>query len=95
MKGFYCARRELARNYSLRIWIDTPATERLRRGIERDGESARHRWEAEWMPAEELYVAAHRPDLAAEMVLDGSGQIPHNIETQFIYVSGGLILLGD
>ena len=40
-------------------------------GIERDGEAARSRWVDEWMPAEDAYVSAMRPDAAAMLVIDG------------------------
>ena len=41
------------------------------RGIERDGGAARSRWIDEWMPAEDVYVAAMRPDAAAMLVVGG------------------------
>ena len=40
-------------------------------GIERDGVAARSRWVDEWMPAEDAYVSAIRPDAAAMLVIDG------------------------
>lgn len=35
--------------------------------------AARSRWTDEWMPAEDAYVAAMRPDAAAMLVVDGQG----------------------
>ncbi|MFZ5827233.1 MAG: uridine kinase family protein [Bacillota bacterium] len=73
LEGVYTMRQELAPFYDVRIWVETPYSLRLHRGLERDGEGARHQWEAEWMPAEERYARLHRPDTAAHLVLDGTG----------------------
>ena len=69
--GVYLLRAELRRYASVLIWVETPREVRLARGIERDGEAARSRWTDEWMPAEDAYVAAMRPDAAAMLVVDG------------------------
>ncbi len=55
------------------IWVECPHQLRLERGIERDGEHMRGVWTQEWMPAEDRYVEEERPDLRADLVLDGSG----------------------
>lgn len=56
---------------ALRIWVDTPRAERLRRGIERDGEHMRGFW-AWWMAAEDEYVATERPFAHADVIVDGT-----------------------
>ena len=61
---------EVSRASESAIWIETSPEVRLRRGLERDGEAARPQWEA-WMAAEEAYRRRERPDLAADVVLDG------------------------
>ena len=71
VEGVYVLRTELRRYASVSIWVETPREVRLDRGIERDGEAARSRWIDEWMPAEDAYVAAMRPDAAATLVVDG------------------------
>ena len=71
--GVYLLRAELRHYASVLIWVETPREVRLARGIERDGEAARSRWTDEWMPAEDAYVAAMRPDAAAMLVVDGQG----------------------
>lgn len=73
LEGVYSLRKELAGFYTFRIWVESPRTLRLARGIARDGEEARPLWEQEWMPAEDRYVQAHRPDSIANMVIDGTG----------------------
>jgi uridine kinase len=73
VEGIYTTRKELWRQYDFRVWVDSPRSIRLSRGIARDGESVRHVWETEWMPAEDRYSAMQRPDLQADMVIDGSG----------------------
>ena len=52
------------------IWIETPREECLRRGLERDGEGMRVRWER-WMFEEDAYVARERPELHADTVVPG------------------------
>jgi uridine kinase len=65
------ASREAFRPYlTYAIWIETSAEVRLQRGLERDGAAARAQWET-WMAAEDAYRQRERPDLAADLVLDG------------------------
>lgn len=45
--------------------------QRLKRGLERDGEDARQMWEDNWMVHEDLYVDAQRPQERANLVVDG------------------------
>jgi uridine kinase len=71
VEGVYSTRRELADFYDLRIWVACPREIRLARGLARDGESMRDRWEREWMPLEDIYVQRHRPDETADLVVSG------------------------
>jgi uridine kinase len=72
-----CALHRLLRDaYDLRIWVDAPRDVRLARGVARDGEGARRRWEDVWMPNEERYVERDDPVSAAHLVVDGSGHRP-------------------
>lgn len=68
---------------ALRIWVDCPRPLRLRRGIERDGESLREFWQW-WMAAEDAYVATESPHLHADLVVDGDPHVPHDPETQHV-----------
>lgn len=73
VEGVYSSSEMLAPYFDLRLWVDCPYDVRLARGLARDGEEMRNRWVQEWMPAEDAYVAAERPDERAELVLDGRG----------------------
>jgi hypothetical protein len=43
-------------------------------------------WENDWMIAEDLYIEEHRPCEHADLVVDSSGEIPHDLEQEYIYV---------
>jgi len=61
VEGVSTCRGELSGLYDLRIWVECSRSERLKRGIERDGESASRKWEGDWMPAEDRYARGHGP----------------------------------
>ena len=73
VEGVGSSRIELAPFYDLRIWVDCPRQLRLNRGIARDGEHSRARWELDWMPSEDRYLAEHRPDNNADVIVSGTG----------------------
>jgi hypothetical protein len=54
-----------------RIWVEAPADIRLARGIERDGESARHRWLA-WMEEERAFFSRDGTRQRADLVVNGA-----------------------
>jgi uridine kinase len=72
VEGIYSSRRELADLYDFRIWVDTPRETRLARGLARDGEQARKKWEEDWMPCEDRYILEHRPQDHADAVVNGA-----------------------
>jgi len=75
----YTLQHELRALYELAIWIDCPRPIRLARGIARDGEAARTRWERDWMPAEDHYIATDRPQLTADFFVtnaDPTARVP-------------------
>jgi uridine kinase len=71
VEGVYMLRPELRDAYDFRVWIDCPRHVRLARGIARDGEGARSRWEDDWMPCEDRYVAKCRPMASADVIVSG------------------------
>jgi uridine kinase len=73
VEGVYSMSELLYRYFDYTIWVDCSYDVRLRRGVERDGEGMRAMWVEHWMPAEDRYVEAERPDAKADLVLDGSG----------------------
>jgi uridine kinase len=77
VEGIYCTRRELATFYQLRVWVDCPSDIRLCRGLERDGEAARARWELDWMPSEDRYSTSHNPAGRAHIIVDGTVPLSH------------------
>jgi uridine kinase len=71
VEGVYSSRRELAALYDMRLWVECPREQRLSRGLERDGETARRRWVKDWMPSEDRYVEEHRPHESADAIVNG------------------------
>ena len=84
VEGVYALRTELAASYDFTIWLECPRDIRLTRGIARSGEKIREIWENDWMVAEDLYRAAHRPDTRASLVVDSSGVLQHDPEHEFV-----------
>ncbi|EJS68365.1 uridine kinase family protein [Bacillus wiedmannii] len=74
IEGVYAARQELAEMYDLKIWVNCPRETRIKRGIARDGETARDMWENNWMVAEDMYVESHKPHEFADFIIDGINQ---------------------
>ena len=72
VEGIYSSRRELASFYDLRVWVDCPRELRLTRGLQRDGEAARRKWEQDWMPSEDRYIREHQPQEYAHVVVNGA-----------------------
>ncbi len=52
----------------LRVWVEAPAEERLRRGLARDGDALRDQWLA-WQVTEDEHFARARTRDRAELVL--------------------------
>ncbi|MDZ7547996.1 uridine kinase family protein, partial [Clostridium perfringens] len=61
IEGVYSTRKELAGFYDFKIFVDCPRELRLRRGIDREGESGKDIWEKVWMVEEDKYMIEHRP----------------------------------
>jgi uridine kinase len=70
LEGVSASRNAFRPYLSLAIWIETPAEERLRRGLERDGEQARDQWR-QWMADEVAWGSAERPWERADIVVSG------------------------
>ncbi|WP_261177291.1 uridine kinase [Anaerobacillus sp. CMMVII] len=72
IEGCYSLRNELATSYDLKIWVETPRETRLLRGIERDGEAARSKWENDWMVSEDIYLELQKPKQRVDIVMKGT-----------------------
>ena len=71
LEGVTCTRRAIADRLAVRVWVDAPAEERLRRGMARDGESHRHVWER-WMREEAEFFERDGTRARAHFVVDGT-----------------------
>lgn len=65
------------------IWIEAPRDERMRRGIERDGETFRPHWER-WAEQEAAMFAADRTRERADLLIDGAPHLPHDPEHEVV-----------
>ncbi len=65
-------RDELGTYWDFAIWLDCPYELRVRRGVDRDGEAMRSRWTEVWIPEEDAYFRAQRPDKKADLIIDSS-----------------------
>lgn len=73
VEGVYSFSMALSELFDFSLWVDCPRDVRLRRGLARDGEAARCRWEDDWMPGEEQYIQRECPRDRVTLVCDGSG----------------------
>jgi uridine kinase len=71
LEGIGAGRRAVASRLSYLVWIEAPGALRLERGVARDGEAARARWEA-FMPGEAAFLSAEGCRTRADLVVDGS-----------------------
>jgi uridine kinase len=72
VEGVGCSRRESIGKLAYTVWIETPEEERLRRGVERDGEGMRDLWE-DAIPLENEFFAADETRERADVVVSGTG----------------------
>ena len=72
VEGVSSMRDELGKYWDLAIWLDCPYDTRLRRGLERDGETMRSQWTDVWIPEEDAYFNAQRPDRKANLIIDST-----------------------
>ncbi len=52
--------------WDVQVWVEAAREVRLGRALERDGEAMMGRWLDDWMPSEERYAAAQRPQDRAD-----------------------------
>ena len=71
IEGVSSMRRELDKYWDLGIWVSCSYESRLARGILRDGEAKRRQWVEVWIPEEDRYFYEQRPDLRADVLIDG------------------------
>lgn len=71
IEGVSSTRSELGECWDLTVYVDTPRSVRLERGIRRDGEPMRSQWTDVWMPEEDAYIAAQQPAQRADLIVSG------------------------
>lgn len=74
VEGVTALRPDLRDYWHVSAWVDCPRGLRLERGVARDGEAIRSKWEDIWMPGEDEYFERDRPREHAQFTYDGSGQ---------------------
>jgi uridine kinase len=75
IEGVGVAQRAARPHASLVIYVDAPWSERLARGVARDGEAMRAEWEV-WQYAEEEFLNAEDTLQASDIVVDGLAPVP-------------------
>ena len=56
--------------WDVTLWVDVPVEVRLARALARDGEAMQEQWVERWMPAEDAYEAAQRPQERVDAVVE-------------------------
>lgn len=87
VEGVYSFSAALSELFDFSLWVDCPRDVRLRRGVARDGEAARSRWEHDWMPGEDQYVQCECPRERVALVCDGNRD---DLGSGVIVLKGGL-----
>lgn len=87
LEGAGALRRDLREEWDDRLWLDCTRALRVERGLARDGEGQRELWLERWLPAGDRYELEHRPRAAADLVLDGSGRVPHDATRELVLLT--------
>jgi uridine kinase len=72
VEGVHSLSEALSEFFDLSLWVECPRDVRLARGLARDGEAARSRWEHDWMLGEDQYAVRERPRDRATLICDGN-----------------------
>jgi uridine kinase len=83
IEGVGSARREFAAFLASAVWIQTPAPQRLARGLERDGTDMLSFWQ-QWIAGENDHFAADRTLERVDLVVDGNPTLPHDPDVEFV-----------
>ena len=83
LEGVTCTRLAAADRLAYRIWVDAPDSVRLRRGIERDGETHRQLW-LDWMKSEQQFFADDRTRARADLRVNGHPHVRHDHEAELV-----------
>lgn len=85
IEGVSSARAAVRARLTFSVWLQTGRDERLRRGLERDGQDLAGFW-AHWMAEEDAFYAADPTADVLDLVVDGAPQRPHDPEREFVVI---------
>ncbi|MFN2518508.1 MAG: uridine kinase [Jatrophihabitantaceae bacterium] len=71
VEGVSSTRDETGVPWQLTMWVDAPADVRLARAVQRDGAAMLATWRDLWIPSEEAYRVAQRPERRVDLVVSG------------------------
>jgi hypothetical protein len=94
LEGVGSARAAGRPDLTLGVFVCAPREVRLRRGIERDGESMRGHW-LRWMDTEDAHFAADRTDGYAGLLVDGTAEGLRDPDRQYMGRFTAAARLGD
>lgn len=83
LEGVSSGRLEFAQFLDFLIWVETPRSERLTRGLQRDGEQMRSQW-LRWMSEEDRYLFDHQTRARADLVVSGAPTARHDPEQSLV-----------
>ena len=83
LEGVTCTRLAAADRLAYRIWVDAPEDLRLRRGMERDGETHRQLW-LDWMREERQFFTEDGTRARADLGVNGSPRVVHDPGTEAV-----------
>jgi len=83
LEGLTCTRAAAADRLAYRIWVESPDEVRLRRGLERDGESHRQLW-LDSMSTERQFFTADATAARADLRVNGSPNVSHDQESEVV-----------
>lgn len=86
LEGVSSGRREFRPYLDFVIWVETEREERLRRGLERDGEDMRQQW-LEWMSEEDRHITEQRTPVVADLTISGSPSLAHDPSRQVVVLA--------
>ena len=83
LEGLTCTRAAAAKRLAYRIWVEAPDEVRLRRGLERDGETHRDLW-LDSMTTEREFFTEDATRTRADLRVNGNSGISHDQESEIV-----------
>jgi AAA domain len=83
LEGLTCTRAAAAKRLAYRIWVEAPDEVRLRRGLERDGETHRELW-LDSMTTERQFFTEDATWTRADLRVNGNSGISHDQESEVV-----------